>query len=349
MEPTQGTNHESFIRHVKENICSGNAALAEYVFGWMARAVQMPGEQGHTSIVLRGDQGVGKGFFANALGRLFGRHFLSVSNAQHLTGNFNAHLRDCVVLFADEAFYAGDKKHASTLKSIVTEPELMIEGKGIDSETSNNCLHIIMASNEYWVVPAGYKERRFCVLDVSAKHIQDTNYFGHIADDLKDGGYGHLLYFLLNYDITGFDVRKLPATDALQDQKLASMDAMHDWFYSKLRDGLLLQGHDGWLDEVAVEELKMDYFDTMREQGAHRRGNTTKWMKFLESACPGELKRVQKRETITINERSIHRPYYFKFPSIEEMRKHWDKNFGGPYSWPEIEDFADPTDGKPPF
>ena len=37
-----------------------------------------------------------------------GQHALKISNAKHLVGNFNSHLRDCVFLFADEAFFAGD-------------------------------------------------------------------------------------------------------------------------------------------------------------------------------------------------------------------------------------------------
>ena len=166
MEPLPGEKHKLFLDHVLENICGSDQKLFDYVIGWMANAVQHPDQPGQTAIVLRGDQGVGKGFLARAFGKLFGRHFVHVSNAQHLTGNFKAHLRDCAVLFADEAFYAGDRRHASTLKTLVTEDSIMVEPKGVDTEMAPNCLHILMASNEDWVVPAGIKERRFCVLDV---------------------------------------------------------------------------------------------------------------------------------------------------------------------------------------
>ena len=42
---------------------------------------------------------------------------------------------------------------------------LMVEPKGIDAETASNFVHLIMASNESWVVPAGFGERRLLVLD----------------------------------------------------------------------------------------------------------------------------------------------------------------------------------------
>ena len=72
-------------------------------------------------MVLRGGRGTGKGVVARAIGRLFGQHFVHVSHARHLTGNFNAHLAECVLLFVDEAFWAGDKQGEAQLKRMITE------------------------------------------------------------------------------------------------------------------------------------------------------------------------------------------------------------------------------------
>ena len=75
---------------------------------WMARLIQFPAQQGEVAVVLIGIEGTGKGILARATPYILGQHGLAISHAKHLTGNFNAHLRDCVFLFADEAFYAGD-------------------------------------------------------------------------------------------------------------------------------------------------------------------------------------------------------------------------------------------------
>jgi hypothetical protein len=96
---------------------------------------------------------------AAGFGSLWGRHFVTVSDAKHLVGAFNAHLRDCVVLFGDEAFFAGDKKHESVLKTLITEESVVIEAKGVDAEVYPNYVHLILASNADWVVPAGHAER----------------------------------------------------------------------------------------------------------------------------------------------------------------------------------------------
>ena len=152
---------ELFLEHLREHVCAGNAAHYEYLMGWMARAVQRPASPGEVAIVLRGGRGVGKGFFAKAFGELFGQHFMQVSNSSHLVGNFNAHLRDLVVLFADEAFYANDKKHESILKTLVTEDTMAVESKGVDIETGPNYIHLIMASNDLRVIPGGVTSADF--------------------------------------------------------------------------------------------------------------------------------------------------------------------------------------------
>ncbi len=159
--------------HIKDVLCSGNQHRFEYLINWLARAVQQPGAQGEVAVVLRGARGTGKGAFARAFGALFGQHFLHLSDARHLTGNFNAHLRDACVVFADEAFYAGDKQHEGQLKRLVTEPTLMIEPKFRNVAPARNCLHVIVSSNEEWVIPAGTDERRFFVLDVSPCRQKD--------------------------------------------------------------------------------------------------------------------------------------------------------------------------------
>ena len=135
---------------------------------------------------------------------------MHISNAKHLVGNFNAHLRDCVMLFADEAFFAGDRSHEGVLKALITEPTLPIEGKYQNLVEVINMLHIFMSSNAEWVVPAAIDERRFCVTDVADNRIGDRTYFAAITAQMENGGLAALVYDMLRRDITGFEVRDVP-------------------------------------------------------------------------------------------------------------------------------------------
>ena len=190
----------------------------------MADAVQNPAKRPGTAIVLRGDEGVGKGTFVRHFGKLFGPHFLQVTNPRHFLGNFNSLLRDKLLVFPDEAFWAGQKEAEGTLKALITEDSHIIELKGVDSFEAKNYIRLIVASNEKWVVPAGMGARRFCAIDVKAHRKNDFDYFAAIEEDMANGGWEALMYYLVNYDLEGFNLRSIPHTDALVEQKIFSLD-----------------------------------------------------------------------------------------------------------------------------
>src|ERR1700744_2087702 len=120
-----------------------------------------------------------------------------ISSAEHLVGRFNGHLRDTVLLFADEAYWPGNQGAEGTLKRLVTEPPIFIEAKGRDGGEVPNLLHVMMASNEDWVVPAGERERRYFNLKVSDEKLQNHGWFKAINDQLENGGYEAMLHDLL--------------------------------------------------------------------------------------------------------------------------------------------------------
>lgn len=322
-----GENHSGFLTHLFNNVCCGIDEHYQYLIGWMARAVQQPNKPGETAVVLRGKSGTGKSFFATWFGSIWGRHFLQVSDAKHLVGAFNAHLRDCVLLFGDEAFYAGDKKHESVLKTLITERNMIIEQKGVDAEVSPNYTHLILASNNDWVVPTGPTERRFFVLDVGDKHQQDSTYFRAIAEDMDNGGRENLLYYLSTYDITGFNVRKVPSTQALFDQKLQSMDPFNEWWYHRLTQGTLLENQEAYDPTVNCKELLDDYLNHVKQFNTQRIGNATRLGQFLQNACPGDYPRRER------SPRGPNRPYMYHFPSLQTLRDKWEEHFSTKLKW----------------
>jgi hypothetical protein len=250
-------------QHVKKVICCDDPERFNYLTGWMARLVQHPAQQGEVAVVMKGGEGTGKGTLARALMHIMGQHGLAISNAKHLVGNFNSHLRDCVFLFADEAFYAGDPSHVGVLKSLITEPHLTIEAKFRDAVQTPNYLHIMMASNEKWVVPASLDARRFFMLEVAESVKNDHAYFGAIWRQMKAGGYAAMLHDLLAYDLTGFNVRHAPATAALQEQRKLSLPGPEAWWMDVLQRGYPGVARSGqtWQEEASTEML----FDSYRE------------------------------------------------------------------------------------
>lgn len=343
-----------FLEHVKRNVCGGDEDHYNYLVGWLARAVQQPASPGEVAVVLRGGRGTGKSFFAKQVGSLFGRHFMQVSNPSHLVGHFNAHLRDVVLLFADEAFYANDKKHESILKTLVTEDTLVIEAKGIDAEVAANYVHLIMASNSQHIVPAGGDERRYFVLDVGREHQQDTTYFAAIAKQMDSGGRQALLHFLLTYDLNGYEVRNVPQTDALREQKLFTMSVEEEWWYRKLCDGRAIDSHGSWKSSVVYTDLVDDFVNNTRRWNITRRGSETSLGRFLTKVLP-RFRKTQRMEEVSVpmgegwTRQEKRRVYVLELPSLRECRGRWDEMFGA-NDWPEpVAEQPELGPNEPPF
>jgi hypothetical protein len=104
-------------------VAQGNEDLFNFVVGWFAQIIQGPNEKTGTSLGLRGKQGAGKTIVGEIVGSLFPDHYRLVADPRYVTGRFNAHMVNLILLQADEAFFAGDKREQGKLKDLVTGNE----------------------------------------------------------------------------------------------------------------------------------------------------------------------------------------------------------------------------------
>jgi hypothetical protein len=231
--------------HMLRVVCGGNPEAMSYLIAWLARMFQLPAVAGEVAVVLRGKKGTGKGMVFNWILRAWGQHGIHITNGDHLTGKFNGHLRDCVALFADEAFFAGNKQHEGVLKGLITEPTLPVEDKYKTVVEVKNALHVMMASNSDWVVPASQDERRYFVLDVADFRKGQMKYFADLEHQMESGGLAAMVWDLLRYDIKAFDPRQIPETGALVEQKLHSLDSLRRWWLAMLERGFVWSSRHG--------------------------------------------------------------------------------------------------------
>jgi Family of unknown function (DUF5906) len=286
VKPDASKSCEKILAHIRDVICGRNEEYFRWVIGWLAHIVQRPWEKPGVSLVLRGPEGAGKGFFANCIGRLCPSHYLVISQSSQLTGRFNAHLQRALLVFVDEAFWAGDKSGEGALKHLVTDPELLIEGKHKDAFMVRNISRLIIASNEQWVVPAGTQARRWLVLDVADTHANDRKYFAAIDEELRNGGLEGLMHVLTTFDLRSVDVHTAPKTAALLEQKEESFAPHVQWWNETLERGTLryagaetVRGFDqneitetsGWPTEIQKDQLWQSYRLWMQEHNVKSR------------------------------------------------------------------------------
>lgn len=312
-----------YLQHIQDNICCADSDLYAYILNWMADAIQNPSVRPGVALAIRGKQGVGKGVFVSNFARLFGPHYIQVTQSAHLVGNFNAHLKDRLLVFADEAFWAGDKRAEGVLKGLITESQLAIELKGVDIQSIPNHVRLIMASNNDWLVPASADQRRFVVLEAGSAKIQDSRYFAAIAEEMNNGGSEALMDFLLNRDLEGVDLRQIPRTQALAEQQLRSLGSVGQWLYSCLDFGGIEEPESSgetylreWPEEYEIKKMFNAYAIFCKRSGLSHPERVTTFGKTLKELMPALVKRREGGKT---------RKSIYLLPNLEQAREEFEQ------------------------
>ena len=334
-EPKEG-DCSLFLKHVEENIANGDKTIYDYLIAWMAQVVQHPDELTGVAVVMRGSMGTGKGVFADEFGKLFGRHYMLLNDSSQLVGKFNGHMKEKCLLFADEAFWAGDKAAEGKLKSMITEPTINIEMKGKDAFTIKNNLHMIFATNNDWAAPAGPRERRFFIIDVGDKHQQDHEYFDAVCNQMDNGGREALLHYLMNYDISGMNLRKYPQTAALRESKQLSFSPVQKYWHHVLETGCLHYSIEGgWGDgAVMTEYLYQAYQKFVQDMGIKHKATDVELGMQLRNMLPKDSFKKEKRSFNGYGSKKAERKNCYVFPSLEKCRKAFESFINAEMEWP---------------
>lgn len=314
--------------HILNVLAAGDDELGTYIMDWIAWSVQNPGARAEVALVLRGGKGSGKGTLGWALVRIFGPHGVHISDRKHLVGGFNMHMAHCAMLFADEAYWPGDKQGEGALKRLITEPTLMIEPKGVDPFPVRNCLHTIVASNEDWVVPASGDERRYAIAEVSAARIGDADYFKGLHGELANGGLAAMLHDLLERDLNSWHPRdSIPQTTGLQHQKAQSRRGV---------DALIeVLAHEGQLPCIlgTMSNVATTTGEDKREGFWHYAKATVPDLRHKHSrVIMAELREWDCTPHHSGSLRGVC------FPPLPELRQKFDQKHG-PQNWPKQGDW----------
>lgn len=323
VEPLKG-DWSLLHNHIRDVICSGNQSHFDYLMRWMAYSVQYLDKPVGVAVALRGAQGAGKGVLARTFGSLFGKNFAHVTNADQLTGRFNASIGNSCLVFLDEALWAGDKKGEAVLKGLITEPRLQLEAKFRDPIMVDNRLRIMVASNSDWFVPVGVRDRRWFVLDVAHTYAgtEHRGYWKDLYEQTDNGGAAALLYDLLTMDLSGFDIRSVPRTAAKAEQQARAFSGPAAWLNDALQEGRI--GGEMWkeaglvVDTDTAYHLYCEFSKQRREHHPQTKALWSKDVRELLGQCVNDTRPLGPTGRIR----------KFVFRPLEECRQSFAENTG---------------------
>jgi hypothetical protein len=107
------------------------------------------------------------------------------------------------------------------------------------------------------------------------------------------------------------------------------MRPVERWWFEKLRDGVLLTGHQRWQTQVVRELLQDDYATSMGK--TRNLATATELGMHLSKLVPG-LEDARKAVP-----GSSMRKWYWLFPPLADCRAHFDRLMRTKHSWPSEE------------
>ena len=221
------------LEHIRQVLCGGDEAAADYFIGWLAHLFQRPSEKPTVAVLMKSVEGTGKGTLYKLLSKIMGSNAYQINGDQQITGRFNSVVAGKLLIFADEVSLT-DKKVFDAVKGIVSEPVLSMELKGLEAEAVPNFARFMFAGNHERVLRAGTRERRFLVLEPSSSKVGNWEYWQQLNAVIDSDGAGALYHYLMAVDLSDFNPYQAPATKGLIQEKLSSLAPSLSFAYEQL-------------------------------------------------------------------------------------------------------------------
>ena len=163
---------------------------------------------------------------------IFGQHGLLVDDKERLLGRFNDHLETACFVLTEEILFAGDRKSADKMKSMITGDKLQLERKYGSCRQVQNRMKVLATTNHDHAVVAGTGDRRYVVYDVSNDRAGDREWFDALYQDLADGGTREFLWLLQSVQLEKWHPRMAIRTAETKEQQRMSGDSVSQWSQS---------------------------------------------------------------------------------------------------------------------
>ena len=261
-EPTplgKGTT-ELFWQHIKENVCDGSGECFNYFQMWIYDLLANPLHRNGICVAISVDCGCGKSIIGKILSLCLHKKYVStINNSASLQDRFDASWKNSILVMLEESTFAGDRKSGvwNRMKDLITNSETTIERKGIDVQHIQSKLHFLITSNDEFIVPKTYSDRRYFVLQCNNNKRCDRNFFGSLISDMKNGGAYRLLQEAKEHrkEAMDFDYMKMPKTEIGAENMLESSPPLMRYLISCIEEYIPDTKYEWgafWDDEGAI-------------------------------------------------------------------------------------------------
>jgi hypothetical protein len=343
---------------VTEIICGGDSDQAFWLLNWLANILREPMNKPMTAPVIIGEEGAGKSLMLSYFSRILGKAFVTVTNDEHIHGRFNSHFTNALVLHSEEALYAGDKKHASVIRSLITDQTRILELKGIDARQIRNFLRLVITSNDLYSAPVKPGDRRYNIFEMQSRKAS-PRLVERVLQELAGTGPQALHHFLLNeFNYDPAVARTTIKNESLLALKGINLQPMESWWHDVLQAGQMLPdylawaskenddgGKDDWPAVVSSVALHTAMTLKAKERGQRQIPNTTMFGLQMNKFVGRTLHKSQRHyDNPALDEwpqavklLDSRQSSITDMPSLKECREAFERYLGQTIEWDQIE------------
>jgi len=239
----------------------------EIMLSYMAAIVQHPGIKFQWCPLLIGMEGNGKSMIIRALSHAIGSRYTHLPNAQDLSNKFNSWLQGKLLIGIEEVYTSDRADLIETLKPMITNDRIEIQGKGQNQQTGDNRANFILCSNHKDAIRKTGTDRRYAIFytgqqeagDLDRDGMRTAGYFPKLYEWLRAEGFAIMNNYLRTYTIPNAlnpatYCHDAPRTSSTAEAMVASLGVVEQEIMEQVEQGATgFAG--GWISSMALDKL----------------------------------------------------------------------------------------------
>jgi hypothetical protein len=180
----------------------------QILISYMAAMTQFPGVKFQWAPLLQGMEGNGKSLIIRIMAEAIGHRYTHLPNAADIHNKFNAWIEGRLFIGVEEIYTPERQEALESLKPLITNERVEVQGKGLDQRTGDNRANFILCSNHKDAVRKTATDRRYCVFYTAQQIPEDMaraglvgDYFPRLYRWLREGGFAIVNEYLRTYQI----------------------------------------------------------------------------------------------------------------------------------------------------
>lgn len=206
---------------------------------WLAHCFQKPWERPSWHLMWPSEPGVGKGYVVEHILHPLLIHTEVAASYDKVMGRFSTMLETSLLVLLDDCKSASDTTQTK-LKSILSEERQYVERKQQQGKMVPSYTRFILASNEARPLYLDPDERRWLVFDRLRHRVDATEtqlFIASLDAWVKSPGALDALYnWFMAYDLTGFNHKRPPESEALRAMVALSVNPHEEFAAGFIKD-----------------------------------------------------------------------------------------------------------------